>query len=66
MRRKVVISTFVCTQCELELPLPRICGKQRADGHIKDLYCPKCRRVAKFKEIKYNQYYKNLAGDKLA
>lgn len=65
MKRRVVISNFICLRCGASFPLPRIKGKQRENGHIKDMYCPKCGCITKFKEVKYNQFYKNMSGDKL-
>lgn len=45
-KRKVrVISDFICPECGLDFPLPRIHGKQRKNGHIKDIYCPKCDKI---------------------
>lgn len=42
-RKPMVMSLFVCPECGLEMPLPRIHGSQREKGHIKDLYCPICK-----------------------
>lgn len=57
------ISSFVCEDCGGVMPLPRIHGKQRAKGHIKDVYCPICKEVKKFKEIGYKENYRNMAGE---
>lgn len=63
-KRKVrVISNFVCPECGLEFPLPRIHGQQRKNGHIKDVFCPVCGKVQKFQEYKYKQCYKTLDGE---
>ena len=43
-RRWMVTSTFVCPECDTEIPLPREHCTQREKGHIKDLYCPKCKK----------------------
>ena len=32
-------------------------------GHIKDLYCPKCKKIQKFKEFNNKQFYKTLDGE---
>lgn len=62
-KKKVsVTSTFVCSECGLEFPLPRIHGKQREKDHIKDLFCPMCGKVQKFKEYAYKRPYKTLDG----
>ena len=65
MSRKkwTVTSTFVCPECKLEFPLPRIHGKQRESGHIKDLFCPTCGKVQKFTQYSYRQAYKTLDGE---
>lgn len=62
-RRNFVISEFHCTECELIIPLPRIHGRQREKGHVKDIWCPKCQRKMKFREVRYKELYKTMAGD---
>lgn len=62
-RRWMVTSTFVCPECDTEIPLPREHCTQREKGHIKDLYCPKCKKKQKFKEYNYKQFYKTLDGE---
>ena len=57
------ISTFICQECETIIPLPRCHGQQREHGHIKNIWCPCCKKETKFKEIKYKESYKTLAGD---
>ena len=49
-RKAYLISNFVCPECGMIMPLPRPKGKQRKRGHIKDLWCPKCRCTRKFIE----------------
>ncbi len=51
-----VISTFTCQQCGMKMPLPRNHGQQREHGHIKDIYCPGCKKISKFVECKYNEF----------
>lgn len=63
MSRECVISTLVCPECGMEIPIPRNHGRQREKGHIKDIYCPKCREVKQCKEIKYSEFYRNLDGE---
>ena len=62
-RRWMVTSTFVCQECGLEIPLPREHCSQREKGHIKDIYCPTCKKKQKFKEYNYKQFYKTLDGE---
>ena len=49
-RQKFVISHFYCNECKTDMPLPRKRGKMRENGHIKDLYCPVCKKIRKFTE----------------
>lgn len=62
-RKPMTTSLFVCSECGQEMFLPRIHGSQREKGHIKDIYCFKCKDVKKFKEYKYKESYRNLDGD---
>jgi hypothetical protein len=48
--RLFVISTLVCRDCGSKFPIPRKSCSLRERGHIKDLWCYKCKRVAKFVE----------------
>lgn len=50
-RQTMVESDFYCTECGNKgIPLPRSKNRQRAYGHIKDLYCCQCRKITKHKE----------------
>ena len=62
-RKPMMMSLFVCPECGLEMFLPGIHGSQRGKGHIKDIYCFKCKDVKKFKEYKYKESYRKLVGD---
>lgn len=63
-RKYTVTSDFYCTVCGTKaMMLPRVHGQQRENGHIKDIYCFKCGKVQKMKEVKQNQAYKTLAGN---
>lgn len=47
------ISEFYCTQCgKKTIPIARICTHQRAAGHLKNLYCPWCRKENNCVEIR--------------
>lgn len=59
----IKMSTFVCPECGFEMQLPRKHSKLREKGHIKDIYCPGCKAVRKFKEYTYKQCYKTLDGE---
>jgi hypothetical protein len=64
-RKHFVISNFICQSCGTEMPLPRCHGQQRENGHIKDIWCPVCKKESKFKEIKYKESYRTMAGELL-
>jgi predicted RNA-binding Zn-ribbon protein involved in translation (DUF1610 family) len=46
------ISKFKCPDCDNEMYVSRRKGKQREDGHIKDIWCPYCGEVKKMVEDK--------------
>lgn len=62
-KKSYVISNFICQDCDLVIPLPRCHGQQREHGHIKDIWCPCCKKEAKFREIKYKESYRNMLGE---
>ena len=61
-RKNYVQSIFVCKECGMNIPLPRIHGRQREKNHVKDIYCPRCKKVSKFKEVRYKEFFINLDG----
>ena len=62
--RKVhITSYFVCQECNNEMYLPRVPGEMRKRGHIKDIYCPYCKKTTKFKEMGTDGFIKNLDGE---
>lgn len=64
--RYMKMSQFICCNCGTEIDLPRLHCGQRKSGHIKDIYCPGCKRDSKFKEVKYNEFYKTMSGEIIA
>ena len=64
-RRNYVISNFICSECGITVPLPRNHGRQREHGHCKDMWCPSCMKESKFKEIRYKEFYRSMAGELL-
>lgn len=54
--RGLEISDCICTECGTLFPIPRNRGNRRENGHIKDIWCPHCKKITKFKEHKKNQY----------
>lgn len=59
---KFEISKFVCPKCKNAFPLPRPQSRRRECGHIKDLYCPFCRKIVKTREIRAIDYYEFYEG----
>ena len=55
-----MISDFYCTKCgALGLPIVRTAKHQREPGHLKKLYCPRCRVQTNMVEVRgYGQYTK--------
>lgn len=41
--RNYKISTFFCVQCNNQISLPRKSSRQRERGHLKKIYCVKCK-----------------------
>ena len=56
---KVLISDFYCQGCGANFPLPRT-GNQREKGHIKDLWCPYCKAIMKFTEVRHMDFKCNV------
>lgn len=50
--RNYTISRCVCTNCGLIFPIPRKKSAAREKGHIKDIWCPSCKEISKFFEIR--------------
>ena len=51
-------SDFYCTECgNRGIPLSRTIFAQRESGHLKNLYCPCCRKETNFVEVRpYSPY----------
>jgi len=49
---KTVITWLRCEECGSLFPISRHAGRQRKVGHIKDLWCVKCKKTTKHIEIK--------------
>lgn len=50
-RRYVRFSDFYCTECGSKMRLPRI-DRQREPGHIKTMWCYKCKEETDFIEVR--------------
>ena len=49
-KRVYYISLLTCPDCGKQFPIPRAAGRLRKPGHIKDLWCPFCKRTTKMIE----------------
>lgn len=49
-KRKFIVHDFFCTQCGLKMPLPRVKSMQRKGGHLKSIYCYRCKEKVNFIE----------------
>lgn len=47
-QRQFVIERYKCTKCGQEMTVPRAMGKRRPLGHIKHMYCIRCKKVQPF------------------
>ena len=62
MANKYEISNFVCPECGSLFPLPRAKSMRREKNHIKDLWCPHCRKIVKTKEIRPRDMFVTMSG----
>ena len=54
------ISKFICNECGNAFPIPRPKSHRRKKNHVKDLWCPFCKKVVKTTEIKPNDYFVSM------
>lgn len=52
MRRNFANTELICTDCGMIMPIIRKKCKQKKVGHIKHMYCPKCKDTRAFTEMK--------------
>lgn len=50
MYNKIEPSWLKCSECGGKFPVIRQRGRKRGIGHIKDLWCPYCKKETKFVE----------------
>ncbi|MFR7475675.1 hypothetical protein [Frisingicoccus sp.] len=66
-KRETVISYFVCSECGLEMSIPRIKNQLREKWHVKDMHCPHCKKISKFVEVgTYGNYQSEEKDKKIA
>ena len=51
------ISNFICQECGNSFPLPRQNNRKRNKKHIKDLWCPHCKKVVKTIELREDDFF---------
>lgn len=49
---KYVVDKLICPECGNAMYVPRAHGRRRSDGHIKDLWCPFCKKIQKMTEVR--------------
>lgn len=61
-----IISTYlICLMCGEITTIQRVKNKQKQKNHIKDMYCPICKKDSKYIELKdKNIYYIKLKEKK--
>ena len=59
-RTKYKYSTLV-GECGERIPIPRV-HHQREKGHIKDLWCPRCKEVHHFTEYRWMEPMATIDG----
>lgn len=52
MKSRTVLTDLVCTECGNVAQIRRRCKRLREVGHIKDLWCYKCKKVTKHFEVR--------------
>ena len=63
-RRDFTISLCHCPKCKRSFPIPRKRLNPREKGHQKYIWCPYCFKVENMFEIRYNDCYRSMYGNK--
>lgn len=53
---RMTISDLYCCECGFHMTVPRSRGKQRNKGHLKKLYCVRCKREVNFHEVREKDF----------
>ena len=56
MTRNLIINQFYCSECGFKMELPRQKSKKRETGHLKRLYCCRCKQEINFVECNNTSY----------
>ena len=59
------ISNFVCPECANKFPIPRPKSMRRGKRHVKDLWCPFCKKTVKTIEYKPKDLFVTMSGEVL-
>lgn len=59
------ISNFVCPECGNKFPIPRPKSMRREKRHVKDLWCPFCKKTVKTIEYKPRDIFVTMSGEVL-
>ncbi len=60
---KTIKTDLICSECGNIFPISRKANKQKKELHIKDLYCPSCKKQTKHFEMKNGDIYiKKISG----
>ena len=51
MKRITVMKYLKCLKCDFVLTIHRKANKNQPDGHIKHMWCPKCKKKTAHKEL---------------
>lgn len=51
-RNKIILSNLRCTECQNVTIIPRPKGKKRKEGHIKHMWCYRCKKETAHREKK--------------
>ena len=47
-KHTTMIETYICPKCGLKMYVPRKKGRRRPQGHVKHMYCIRCRAKVGF------------------
>lgn len=59
------ISNLICPECRNKFPIPRPKSMRREKKHVKDLWCPFCKKIVKTTEVKPKDMFVTMSGEVL-
>ena len=63
MYSKRQYSTLTCKKCGLKMTIPRRQSRKRKQGHIKTMYCARCKSESDFVEDNFKTLAERGAND---